>query len=299
MTAVVAGVCAGCFSADSVGNRQRSTPAPARSDATPAATSTAKTEMKDEPSKKSAATGFSANLPGGFEQPRDEVGRKMLAEYGAMFVARGVTPPPKVVFRDEPEVSAYQGGLAKSQETIGGIGVELQTPALEALKKAIDAARAKGISIRPRNADSSRRSYAQTVDNWKSRVHPGLAHWVSKGRLTKSDADRIAALSPPDQVPEIFKLEAQGMYFSKDLTKTIMYSVAPPGTSQHISLLALDVEQHEDARARSVLAEFGWFQTIPSDLPHFTYLGAKADELPGLGLKKVTTGGREFWVPDI
>ena len=122
---------------------------------------------------------------------------------------------------------------------------------------------------------------------------------VSKGRVTKADADRITALSPPDQVPEIFKLESQGIYFSKDLSKSIIYSVAPPGMSQHISLLALDVEQNDNGAVRAVLADHGWFQTVISDLPHFTYLGVKASELSGLGLKKSSSGGRDYWVPDI
>jgi hypothetical protein len=34
-------------------------------------------------------------------------------------------------------------------------------------------------------------------------------------------------------------------------------------------------------------------------MPHFTFLGVKEDELPSLGLKEVTNGGRSFWVPDL
>ncbi len=255
--------------------------------------------MTDNTNKQKKETGFAANLPSGFVQPQDEVGRRMMREYGAMFVAQGVTPPPKLVFASDSEVSAFQSSANSSTESIGGISVQLQTAALNALKEAIADARSKGLDIKPRNADSSKRSFTQTVDNWKSRVDPGLKHWVSKGRLSQADASRIAALSAVDQVPEIFKLEAQGMYFAKDLSKTIIYSVAPPGMSQHISMLALDVEQNADSKVRAVLAQHGWFQTVQSDLPHFTYLGAKESELPGLGLKKVSSDGREFWIPDI
>jgi hypothetical protein len=287
---------AACFSADSVGNRGRSTPTPGKSVATPETTPSQTTnQMKETPK----TGGFNSNLPSGFTLPQDDVGRRILREYGAMFVARGVKPPPSVAFTSDAEVTAFQSSVQSASESIGGINVELQGPALAALKEAIAEARGKGLDIRPRNADSSKRSYSQTVDNWKSRVGPGLKHWVSSGRLNKAEADRIAALSPSDQVPEIFKLEAQGMYFSQDLSKTIMYSVAPPGTSQHISMLALDVEQFNDAAVRAVLANHGWFQTIPSDLPHFTYLGAKESELASLGLKKTNAGGRDFWVPDI
>jgi len=97
---------------------------------------------------------------------------------------------------------------------------------------------------------------------------------------------------------EIFALEEKGIWFSKDLSKSIVYSVAPPGTSQHLSMLALDVTQFEDARVRTILAKNGWFQTVTSDLPHFTYLGEKENDLPKLGLKKVTYADRDFWVPD-
>jgi len=50
---------------------------------------------------------------------------------------------------------------------------------------------------------------------------------------------------------------------------------------------------------RALLAKYKWYQTVVSDLPHFTYLGVEESGLSGLGLKKVTDGGRTFWVPDI
>src|SRR5205085_345888 len=137
-----------------------------------------------------------------------------LKEYGAMFVARGVTPPGVVVFKNESEVSAYQSNVQKTTESIGGITVELQTAAMNALKEAIEEAKGKNLSITPRNADSSKRSYQQTVDNWASRVNPGLTFWIGKGRITQADANRIKALSPSEQVPEIFKLEDQGIFFA-------------------------------------------------------------------------------------
>ncbi len=243
--------------------------------------------------------GFQGNLPAGFQMPTDAVGQKMLKEYGAMFVAKGVTPPNVVVFKNESEVSAFQSGVQKSSENIGGIRVELQTAAMKALKEAVTEAKEKNLSIAPRNADSSSRSYAKVLENWASRVNPGLTYWVGKGRLQQSEANRIKALSPVEQIPEIFKLEDQGMFFASGNQKTIIYSVAPPGTSQHISMLACDIEQFDNAAVREVLARHGWFQTIPSDLPHFTYLGVQESELPSLGLKKVTESGRNFWMPNL
>ena len=75
-------------------------------------------------------------------------------------------------------------------------------------------------------------------------------------------------------------------------------SVAAPGTSQHIAMLALDVAEYGNASARRILANHGWFQTVKSDLPHFTYLGRKEKDLPALGLRSVTIGNQVFWIPD-
>lgn len=242
---------------------------------------------------------FLTNLGRGFVQPTDDAGRLLLREYGSVFVARGgAIPPKKVVFVDEADVQAYQSSLQRSVESIGGINVELQTPAMNALKAAINDARSAGFSIGPRGADSAKRGYNQTVGLWASRVNPGLVHWVGKGRLTQAEANRIRSLSPYQQVPEILKLEQQEIWFAKTLNKSIIYSVAPPGTSQHISMLALDVKEFENAKVREILANHGWYQTVVSDLPHFTFLGVKKTELSKLGLKEVVNSGRSFWIPN-
>lgn len=241
-----------------------------------------------------------ANLPSGFVAPTDDVGKKLLREYGAFFVARGgATPPTKIVFKDETEVSAFQSKLQKSSESIGGFSLELQASAMDDLRKALAEAKTSGLTISPRDRDSAKRTYNETVGLWASRVDPALKHWVSKGKITQADADRIKAMSPFEQVPEVLKLEEKGIYFAKDLSKSIIYSVAPPGTSQHLAMLALDVKEHDNAAVRVLLAKYKWYQTVVSDLPHFTYLGVTESELNALGLKKLTESGRTFWTPDI
>ena len=243
--------------------------------------------------------GFAANLPDGFTQPTDDVRRKLIKEYGAVFVAKGgATPPNTVVFKDDAEVSTFQSRAGSTRETVGGVSIELQPAAMQELKDAVADAKQNGASITPKGADAAKRSYQDTVGLWASRVDPGLAHWVASGRVSQADAQRIKALSPYEQVPEIFKLEEQGIYFSKDLSKSIIYSVAPPGTSQHLSMLALDVAEFENLQVRSILAKHGWYQTVVSDLPHFTFLGVAESNLPKLGLKKVNDGGRVFWLPE-
>ncbi len=243
---------------------------------------------------------FKAHLPANFQIPRDAVGRRIFKEYGALFVAGGgAIAPNTVIFKSEAEVAAFQACVSKARESIGGFEVELQKAAMESLKDAIKEAEQIDLTVTPRGADAAKRDYAGTVQLWASRVNPGLAHWIEQGKLNEKQATKIRALSPFEQVSEIFRLESNGMFFSKDLSKSIVFSVAPPGTSQHLSMLALDVSEHGDSRVRDILANHGWFQTVVSDLPHFTFLGASENQLSGLGLKRVADGGRSFWLPDL
>jgi len=245
---------------------------------------------------------FRASIPQELVLPEesDEVGMRVLKDYGAMFVARGgAVPPPVLIFEDERAVRDWQAGVRSTRAEIGGTQVELQGPAMTALMEARAEAQRARLDITPRGADAARRSYEETVKLWQSRVNPGLTHWVGEGRLERDEAARIRSLSPREQIPEILRLEADGLYFSTDFKKSILYSVAAPGTSQHLSMLAFDVKENENAQVRSILARHGWFQTITSDTPHFTFLGVKEDELPTLGLKRVTNGGRAFWIPDL
>lgn len=292
------GASTGCYDPPKQNSSQPVNYAPSNSNRTTTAINS-NASTNGSAKKESELKGFDANLPNGFSAAATSVEKTLLNEYGAMFVARGVTVPTKIVFKDEAEVSAFQQKLQIASETLDGKKLELQAPAMEDLRRAIAEAKNDGLTILPRDVDSARRSYDETVGLWKSRVEPALKHWVGNGKMTQDEADRISAMSPFEQVPEVLKLEEKGIYFAKDLSKSIIYSVAPPGTSQHLSLLALDVKEHEDPKVRSILAKHKWYQTVVSDLPHFTYLGVEENELPALGLKKLSSGGRVFWVPDI
>ena len=243
---------------------------------------------------------FFRSLPSDFVLGNDAAQQTLFREYGAVFVARGgVQAPAKVVFADEDDVRSFQSQLHISPATLGGFMLELQSVAMSRLLNAVADAEACGLTISPRGADSARRNYGDTIELWRSRVEPALLHWVANGRLRQEKADAIRALAPYDQVAEVFDLEKEGIYFAKDLSKSIIYSVAPPGASQHLSLLAFDVAEFDDPVIREILARNYWYQTVTSDLPHFTFLGVQESELPGLGLKPVLTNGREFWVPDV
>ena len=235
-----------------------------------------------------------------FYNSKNPVEKRILEEYGAIFIARGgATAPNRIIFKNEREVSSFQKNVSIAREDIGGFELELQTAAMENLLKAIEEAEKNNLTISPRGIDSARRTYAQTVELWTSRVKPALEHWMKEGRIVENQAEKIRSISPFEQVPEIFALEEKGIYFSKDLSKSIVYSVAPPGTSQHLSMLAFDVAEYRNEKVREILARNGWFQTVVSDLPHFTFLGTKESELSGLGLKGVENCGQTFWIPNI
>jgi hypothetical protein len=243
---------------------------------------------------------FFKNLPADFALGEDPAQQRLFREYGAIFVARGgIVAPSKVVFRDAAEVNEFQSKLDISRRDIGSFSLELQSVAMDALLAAVAEAAHSGLSITPRGADSARRNYEDTIGLWKSRVDPALEHWVNRGNLSNDKADMIRSLSPFEQVPEIFGLEEGGIFFAKDLSKSIIYSVAPPGASQHLSLLAFDVSEFNDPAVREILARHYWYQTVVSDLPHFTFLGVRREELYELGLQCVENGGREFWLPDV
>jgi hypothetical protein len=233
--------------------------------------------------------------------PADPCSRRLLAEYGAVFVAAdSVAVPPVCVFRDEREVSHFQRQAGSRAADFDGVTIELQPAALDALLGARDDARREGLDITPRDgSEAARRDFADTVRLWESRVRPALAYWAGEGRVPPEEAERIGSLAFRDQVARVLELESCGCFFSKDFSKSILQSVAAPGASQHLALLAFDAVEFTDARVRSILAERGWFQTVLSDLPHFTYLGFREEELPGLGLRPASHGEQVFWIPDV
>jgi hypothetical protein len=233
--------------------------------------------------------------------PHDPIARRVLHDYGAMFVAsEAVTPPPVCVFTTEEEVSEFQERAGYQPATIGEAVIELQPAATAALLNARSAAQAEGLDITPRDgAEAARRSYADTVRLWNSRFLPALDHWSGLGKLTERETERLRGLPINEQVAEVLELEKEAIFFSKDFSKSVLYSIAAPGTSQHIAMLAFDSNEFLDGRVREIFAQHGWFQTVLSDLPHFTFLGLKEEELPARGLKSVEVHGQRFWIPDV
>jgi len=231
----------------------------------------------------------------------DPVAQRVLHDYGAMFVgSESILPPPVCVFTSERDVSQFQDAAGWTAATIGEATVELQPAAMAALLRARATANKEGLDITPRDgAEAARRGYADTVRLWNSRFLPALAHWQNKGRLTADQVERLRTLPINSQVSEVLELEREGIFFSKDLSKSVLYSIAAPGSSQHVAMLAFDVNEFFKPRVREIMAAEGWFQTVLSDLPHFTFLGLAESRLPEHGLKAVEANGQKFWIPDV
>ncbi len=232
---------------------------------------------------------------------QDLVSRRILEEYGAIFIAtRKVKTPPVCVFTSEEQVTRFQDEADYVTEFVSYADIELQPEAMKGLLKAREEALKEGLDITPRDgAEAARRSFEDSLQLWDTRFLPALDHWLAQGRLTHEQVTRLKNLPLRAQVAEVLELEKTGIYFSKDLSKSILYSIAAPGASQHIAMLAFDVNEFANSRVREILAKHGWFQTVLSDLPHFTFLGLKEKDLPKHGLKSVEVDGQTFWIPNI
>ncbi len=78
----------------------------------------------------------------------------------------------------------------------------------------------------------------------------------------------------------------------------ILGVVAPPGTSQHLWGLAIDLRVSSQ-KQRQALNQNGWFQTVEGDIPHWTYLGLTEEQLPLFGFKKKVLRGIPYWLTPI
>jgi hypothetical protein len=228
---------------------------------------------------------------------------RLFAEYGAIFATQA-TPPTEIIFNGPAEVESFQAGLATRRALVGEYEFELQVEAMDALVDAVAEIGAGGGQISPRAEDAGARSYDDTVGLWLRNVTRGLEHWQGVGRIMPERAESIRRLSPVEQVAVILEMEeVEQLYFGTFFDRSILYSVAAPGASQHLALLAFDVAEYQEQAVELALARHGWFRTVANDLPHFTFLGHDESRLPALGLKKIIRDYGErsysFWVPDL
>lgn len=230
----------------------------------------------------------------------EPLARRALFDYGSIFAATDdVRLPSSCIFDSSDDVAAFQSELKVRRATFGSVEIELQDKAMHRLLKAVEEASRAKLSITPLDGSiAGRRSFEDTIRIWNSRFHRALNFWVRQGRISATEADLVRTSSVREQANRVIRWESAGAYFSTDLSKSIFYSVAPPGTSQHLSLLAFDVVESGNPLVRQILNKHGWFQTIRTDQPHFTFLGLDESELPKRGLRKEAHQGNFYWVPD-
>lgn len=227
--------------------------------------------------------------------------QRIVAEYGSMFAANSdVLLPKRCYFRSDADVVEFQRSAKSSVAALNGFEIELQEAAMHSLLDAAAEAESRGKRISPLDGSiAGKRSYSDTVRIWNSRFLRALDYWVQKGRIESELADSVRWQPFHKQAAQVLSWEAQEIYFSTNFSRSIFSSTAPPGTSQHLTMLAFDVVQYSDPDVRKILNDHGWYQTIIDDAPHFTFLGVKESELPSRGLKCVFRGSHFYWVPNL
>lgn len=229
------------------------------------------------------------------------VAKKILIEYGALFVAAPtLKAPPTCLFRNESDVAGFQSTLKTSLVIMDGIQIRLQKPAADSLNAIVVESLAQGVRIRPLDgAIAGGRSYWDTVRLWNSRLEPALLYWVGRKRISIDEAAAVKQMSPEQQIEKVIDWESQGMRFGTHRRGSIFASTAPPGASQHLSLLAIDIAPPLTPTKIALMNSHGWYQTVKGDRPHFTYLGLMEKELPGHGLKALLFEGAQYWIPNM
>ncbi|MFN6485784.1 MULTISPECIES: D-alanyl-D-alanine carboxypeptidase family protein [unclassified Nostoc] len=183
----------------------------------------------------------------------------LLRMYGAVFVNPdiGIKLPPKDIFASEQETQDFQANLTMGHVD-GTNDCYLQKSAADALNKARIQ---QQIPLKSGyGSGDCTRTFNTNLRFWHKYANNQVLAKVQQGKETK-----------------------------------ILGLVAPPGTSQHLWGLAIDLRVGSKEQ-RKALNENGWFQTVENDLPHWTYVGLSEDNLPLFGFKKQTIRGIIYWI---
>jgi hypothetical protein len=182
----------------------------------------------------------------------------LLRAYGAVFINQEpeIKLPSKVILENEQETQDFQGNLRVALVE-GTIECYLQKSAADAFNKARNLV---NIPLKSGYSGDCTRSFATNLRFWQKYANSQTLSQVKQGRETK-----------------------------------ILDTVAPPGTSQHLWGLAIDLRVSSPAQ-RQALNQNGWFQTVQNDIPHWTYLHWSEEDLPKFGLRAKTVKGITYWV---
>ncbi len=183
----------------------------------------------------------------------------LLRAYGAPFVnlEPTITLPKTVVFKDNQETEKFQATIIKGK-VAGARNCYLQKSAADSLNKARRQARFRLKS--GYGQSDCIRNFAATKRFWRKYTNFRTLDLVKKGKETR-----------------------------------ILGTVAPPGTSQHLWGLAVDLRVTNQKQVVA-LNQNGWYRTVKYDVPHWSYVGYAPDELVRLGFKKTTIGKTTYWL---
>ncbi len=183
----------------------------------------------------------------------------LLRAYGAAFVNHNpeVQLPSKVVFSDENETKEFQFTLSMGKVN-GTNNCYLQKAAADALNQAKAQV---NIPLKSGYGDSDcTRTFATNLRFWRKYANNKTLARVQQGQ-----------------------------------EKKILGTVAPPGSSQHLWGLAIDLRVANEAQ-RQALNQNGWFRTVEYDVPHWTYIGHPLDQLDEFGFENKVIGGISYWL---
>ncbi|WP_199344908.1 MULTISPECIES: D-alanyl-D-alanine carboxypeptidase family protein [Nostoc] len=183
----------------------------------------------------------------------------LLRAYGAVFVNQDVEIklPPKYIFANEQETQEFQTTLTMGHVD-GTRDCYLQKSAADALNKARSLQK---IPLKSGyGSGDCTRTFNTNLRFWHKYANEQILAKVKEGKETK-----------------------------------ILGLVAPPGTSQHLWGLAIDLRVGSKEQ-RKALNENGWFQTVENDVPHWTYVGLTEESLPLFGFKRQVFRGITYWI---
>lgn len=183
----------------------------------------------------------------------------LLRAYGAPFVnlQSTIKLPKKVFFTNDKETKEYQDTITKGK-VAGTRNCYLQKSAADALNKAHSQAKFRLKSGYP--TSDCIRNFATTARFWKKYTNSRTLDLVKKGKETR-----------------------------------ILGIVAPPGASQHLWGLAIDLRVRNKKQI-AALNKNGWYRTVEYDVPHWSYVGYPPEKLVDLGFHKKIIRGVIYWV---
>lgn len=183
----------------------------------------------------------------------------LLKAYGAPFVnlKSAIKLPKKVAFSNHQETQEFQDTITKGKVK-GTRNCYLQKSAADALNKARFQAKFR-LKSGYANSDCIR-DFATTARFWKKYTNSRTLDLVKQGKETR-----------------------------------ILGTVAPPGASQHLWGLAIDLKVTNNKQV-TALNQNGWYRTVEYDVPHWSYVGYPPETLLRLGFQKKIVRGITYWV---